>query len=375
MRKVRERLQEIKEELIDKILSNEYPAGSYFPSEHELCEKYNVTRGYIRQVLQELQIEGYLIRSQGKRTLVATRDQYVRTKINPMRTTFAIAMQDQQTQHTQKILEGFMEKATEFSLQTISYNLYFDENTEYNFLKTLSRLGIDGVAFWPHNNNERNREIVYKLVNQKFPVVLIDRYLPPLTADAVVSQNKLIGEKLTKCLINRGHRHIAFITAELTPTSARQRYEGYLSALKESGLPCPPEYTVCALPNELPISIYRVMAYKEKPTAMVFAYDILAEITFIELTRLGYKIPDDVEFATLCDENRPQTLKFPAWIFRQDSVNMGRIACERLYARLTNPNISHELIEIPPVPLEPFYFPGVELPSEENRERTKNLQQ
>ncbi|MCX8066046.1 MAG: GntR family transcriptional regulator [Candidatus Hydrogenedentes bacterium] len=368
MRRIREKLQEIKEELIDKILSNEYPAGSNFPSEHELCERYNLTRGYIRQVLQELQIEGYLIRSQGKRTIVATRDQYVRAKISPIRTTFAIAMQDQQTQHTQKILEGFMEKASDLSIQTISYNLYFDENTEYNFLKTLSRLGIDGVAFWPHYNNDKNREIVHKLVNQKFPIVLIDRYLPPLNTDAVVSQNRLIGERLTKCLIAKGHRRIAFITAELTPTSARQRYEGYLSALKESGLPCLPEHTVCSHPKELPISIYRVMAHKEKPTGMVFAYDILAEITFTELTRLGYKVPDDVEFATLCDENRPQTLKFPAWIFKQNSLEMGRLACERLNTRMANPNLSYELIEIPPVPSEPYWFPGVEISAEESKE-------
>lgn len=372
MRNIRERLQQIKEELIDKILSNEYPPGSYFPSEHELCRRYDITRGYIRQVLQELQIEGYLIRSQGKRTMVASRDQYVRAKLSPLRTTFAIAMQDQQTQHTQKILEGFMNKATELSVQTISYNLYFDENTEYNFLKSLGRLGIDGVAIWPHHNNEKNKEIVQKLVNQKFPIVLIDRYLPPLQADAVVSQNRLIGEKLTKCLINRGHRKIAFVTAELTPTSARQRYEGYINALKESGLPCLPEYTLCALPNELPISIYRVMAYKDKPTAMVFAFDILAEIAFMELARLGYKVPDDVEFATLCDENRPQTLKFPAWIFKQDSINMGRIACERLYARLNKPEIDYELIEIPPVPPDPYWFPGVDITTEENIETVGN---
>ncbi len=361
MRNIRDRLQEIKEELIEKILTNVYPPGSYFPSEHELCREYNITRGYIRQVLQELQIEGYLIRSQGKRTMVASREQYVRAKLNPVRTTFAIAMQDQQTQHTQKILEGFMNKATELSVQTISYNLYFDENTEYNFLRNLRKLGIDGVAWWPHYNNEKNREVVQKLINQKFPIVLIDRYLSPLKTDAVVSQNFLIGKKLTECLIRRGHTKIAFVTAELTPTSARQRYEGYLTALKESGLPSLPEYTLCALPGELPISIYRAMAYKEKPTAMVFAYDILAEIAFTELTRLGYKVPDDVEFATLCDENRPQTLKFPAWVFKQDSINMGRIACERLHERLNNSNMDYELIEIPPVPPEPYWFSGVEV--------------
>lgn len=48
--------------------SGEIQQGEKIPSEHDLCEKYNVSRITVRNALSELEDEGYLIKKQGKGT-------------------------------------------------------------------------------------------------------------------------------------------------------------------------------------------------------------------------------------------------------------------------------------------------------------------
>lgn len=352
----RERLKFVKEDLINKILDHQYPPGTDFPSEKMLMQEYSLTRGYIRQILHELQLEGYLTSSQGKRTKVCSPDKYSPYPISSEQTTFAIAMQDQQTHHTQRILHGFMEIAGKNLIQTISYNLYFDIHTEQKFLRNIKRTGIHGFAFWAHFNNEYNCELLQKLTRSHFPVVLVDRYLPQISVDAVVSDNEYIGEKLTETLIRRGHKRIAFVSAELDSSSAFERYKGYKNALEKNHIDCNDSFLVVGYDNELLALIYKLLAMKIRPTAMVFSYDNLARIAYQEITKLGYKVPDEIEFATLGDEEIVQNCGFPAWMFCQSSIEIGRLACEKLIQRMQMPDKPTEVVKLLPHPLEPQLF-------------------
>lgn len=61
---------QLKEILINKVRSNEWPIGTKIPTERELCDIYKVSRITVRQALNELEKEGYLNRKQGKGTFV-----------------------------------------------------------------------------------------------------------------------------------------------------------------------------------------------------------------------------------------------------------------------------------------------------------------
>ncbi len=352
----RDRIEVVKEELINKILEEQLKAGEQFPSEKMLMEEYNITRGYARQIIHELELEGYIECSQGKRAIVCSPDNY-KPQINITdRTTFAIAMQDQQTKHTQKIFQGFMEVTSEHKIQTVSYNLYFDENTEEKFLRNVRRMGVKGLAFWAHSNKDVIKDIIQRMVKSHFPIVLIDRYLPEISADAVVSDNVCIGEKLTECLIKNGHKRIAFVGGELHSSSSNERFQGYKQMLLRHNLEFVEDYLVIAESHCLPPAIDRVLALKVKPTAFVFSYDKLAYTAYREIVRLGYKVPEEIEIATLSDEEYAQNYLFPAWVFFQNSVEIGRVACEKLIERFNNPEKRAEIVKISPVPKEPYYF-------------------
>ncbi len=61
---------QIKEIFLEKIVNGEWQPGEIIPNELELCEQYGVSRGPIRQALDQLVREGLLSRKQGKGTWV-----------------------------------------------------------------------------------------------------------------------------------------------------------------------------------------------------------------------------------------------------------------------------------------------------------------
>lgn len=62
---------QIREDIREKINSNEYPPNSMIPSEAELCEMYGVSRVTVRRAILDLVQEGILTRGKGKGTFVS----------------------------------------------------------------------------------------------------------------------------------------------------------------------------------------------------------------------------------------------------------------------------------------------------------------
>src|SRR5699024_8834678 len=65
--------QQLAEELRQAIRTGEYPAGSQLPTEHQLCDRYQVSRVTVRKALEELSQRGEVIRRPGKGTFVANK--------------------------------------------------------------------------------------------------------------------------------------------------------------------------------------------------------------------------------------------------------------------------------------------------------------
>jgi GntR family transcriptional regulator len=57
---------QLKEIFVEKIVNGEWSAGGTIPPEYQLCEQYGVSRGPVRQALEQLVQEGLLARKQGK---------------------------------------------------------------------------------------------------------------------------------------------------------------------------------------------------------------------------------------------------------------------------------------------------------------------
>ena len=61
---------QIHQELLSRIKENVWAPGSSIPSEAELCQQYQVSRGTVRRALDELNRQGLIVRSPGRPTIV-----------------------------------------------------------------------------------------------------------------------------------------------------------------------------------------------------------------------------------------------------------------------------------------------------------------
>lgn len=66
--------QQIRDALLERIVSGEWPPGTFIPSESALAKEYSVSVGTLRKALDELAAEHVVLRHQGKGTVVATHD-------------------------------------------------------------------------------------------------------------------------------------------------------------------------------------------------------------------------------------------------------------------------------------------------------------
>lgn len=134
---------------------------------------------------------------------------------------------------------------------------------------------------------------IEKLVKESdIPVVLLDFQIKGLKCDSVMSSNYIGMYKMTKYLINNGHRKIAFIGSIFANENIMDRYYGYKKALLEAGIKENPDWLL--EDRILETNDMNVKLPKEMPTAFVCNCDYTAGYLYDLLTDFGYKIPDDI---------------------------------------------------------------------------------
>ena len=95
----------------------------------------------------------------------------------------------------------------------------------------LNEKNVDGAIIIPGSSRGSHFALF-----QKKPIVLVDRIVEGFTADAVLSDNYRGTYEAVQYSISKGAGRIGFLGGNMELTSARERYEGYLAALKDSSL-------------------------------------------------------------------------------------------------------------------------------------------
>lgn len=138
-----------------------------------------------------------------------------------------------------------------------------------------------------------SRSYVEKIVKgAEVPIVLLDFQLKDIKCDAVVSNNYVGMYKMTRYLLERGHRGIAFFGSIRANENIMDRYYGYRKALIEAGIRERKEWIL--EDRDLLVGLSKVEIPENMPSAFVCNSDWAAGMLYNELTSRGYKIPEDV---------------------------------------------------------------------------------
>ena len=171
------------------------------------------------------------------------------------------------------------------------------------------------------------------LARKGIPIVRLEsQHKPkgPLPIDSVYIDNAEASAAMTRHLIERGHRRITMILAEVGP-SARRAF-GYAAAMRAAGLT--PEYVTDSWYSEQSgaRAMREVLSARDRATAVFCANDMLALGAMVEARAAGLSVPDDIAIAGFDDIPAAKLLGLTT--VRQPEFDLGALAAKTLLGRL-----------------------------------------
>lgn len=94
------------------------------------------------------------------------------------------------------------------------------------------------------NSRHLSDDELRQLALEPTPFVLLDRLVEGLESRCITFDHTLAGQMAVSHLIKLGHKKIACISGSLCRANSRQRYQGYINALKEAGITIEPTLSV-----------------------------------------------------------------------------------------------------------------------------------
>lgn len=337
------RYHKVKQALLEKIKRNRYSPEEPFLTTREVCERFGVSTTTAVRAIEELVREGYLIRQRGRGTFVAERTEGEEQKVASIESrTIGCILNEIRGRHTAGILRGIEQVCRDAGYRLFLFDSNGSAQTEALNLKRAIDSKVAGLIVFPVEGDS-NECHFSRLIRGGLPIVMVDRYYPSLTTDAVVPNNFDIGYRLTKCLIERGHCRIATIWGETKCTSIQDRLSGHRQALVDNGIPLIPELITLHSYDWQPQSKRRemlqsILEASYRPTAFLCSNGYTMALVASDLVKLGVKLFEDAELAGMDDVGPYDLLPLATVAAILPSFEMGSEAAKLLLARIEQNN-------------------------------------
>ena len=301
--------QEIADDIKNRIKNGEFENGMKLGTESSLCNYYGVSRSTIRKALKELESANYVKRLLGKGTYINS-NMKTQEQTNSTKQTIMVIVPVLSRDFISDIVTGIHNI---ISKSNYSADLNITNNSiekEKESVNNAIKNNVSGVIIHPTNNRFYNEEIL-KLKNNNIPFIMTARYYEFLDCNYVVPDNYEGGYKITKHLLENGHKNIGLISDKpLIQTSIRDRIKGYEECLSDNGICLNKNNIMNDLkdPCRLYSAVNREKEYDEKfnkiqtfieernssLTAIFAVNDFLARETVAAAQELDLKVPQDL---------------------------------------------------------------------------------
>ena len=232
---------------------------------------------------------------------------------------------------TQSFYLGFFEKLSEefltYRYLTQLFVLEKEDETNLKKPEVLDKCdNVAGVIFL----GECAADYVSVARGWGIPLLLVDFYLNSLPIGAVVTDNINASYDITKFLLEKGHREIAFVGRINATTSIRDRYLGYYKAMLEYDCAVREEWSIVDRTED---GIYISIDLPERlPTAFVCNSDRAAYATVRKLRERGLRVPEDVSVVGFDDDIFSKVCNPPLSTVAVDVNGITKTAAGRMVA-------------------------------------------
>ncbi|EIM25863.1 LacI family DNA-binding transcriptional regulator [Microvirga lotononidis] len=182
------------------------------------------------------------------------------------------------------------------------------------------------------------------------PLVLLDRAVPKLKVDSVVTDDRAAAAAATRMLIEAGHRHISYITAtasddpiykgphQISLTTVMDRIDGFLAASAEAGIERPEQYIRLGATRQGGSGriIADLLSTPHRPTAILASDNVVGLEAFKVIRAMGMSIPDDISLVAFHDADWTSVTSPPITVIAQPVYDLGMESAQILIKRINS---------------------------------------
>ncbi len=319
------------------------------PTEKELTERYQVSRQTVRQALERLVELGLIEKRQGSgsrvlpQTLVrgsgriAIMTSYIDDYI------FPTVLQDMQKLLTQR------------NYSTMLFATRNSADQEREILQRLLRQPVSGpiVEGTKTALPNPNLDLYDKLARADIPVIFLHGCYRELAGSVCVSDDNFGGGyMLARHLITRGHTRIAGIFKS-DDIQGHQRYLGFLSAMRDAGLPLADGQVLWYSTEERKYLLdygytqlleHFLRAYLRSCTAVICYNDEIADKLIRLLLEKKRRVPEDVAVVSFDNSYYSDLCPVRITSLFHETHRMGRLAASLLLDRMEGRPVASQTI-------------------------------
>lgn len=349
--------RKILEDLLAAIQGGTLKPGDRLPAEAELEARWGVSRITAARAIKELQQLGLVHRMRGSGTFVNPAPAHgpasgTRTANENRMPRFIAAIFPQiERNGIPEILGGIEAACGEAGLVCTFHNSNNDLATEARLIRQVTEQGCSGLLLYPCFAPLGNARLYSDLGLRGFPIAMIDRSIDFLGLPLFACDNEASMAALTRHVIARGHRRIAFFCHSIeTISSEQERFRGYGGALLEAGIPLDPDLVCRTAPSHGPearrpdrverdrlaeMALDHLLSLADRPSCVMAVNDLLGISLIKAALARGLRIPADLAVTGFDNIDAGDLAGIPLTTVAQPFHRIGREAAALLAGRLT----------------------------------------
>jgi DNA-binding LacI/PurR family transcriptional regulator len=241
-----------------------------------------------------------------------------------------------------EIIIGIQEVMNNAGYQVLISQSNESSKLERKNIEMLENSMVEGLII-SVTKDSKNLDLYQRLIDERMPLVFINRVLPELDASQVIIDDRKCAFKAVEHLIKCGYKRIAHLAGNEHLSVTQRRVEGYLDALQAYNIPFYDQYLmyVGVQQDRARVGINYLLSLKEKPDAIFAVNDPIAIGVMMELKKRGLKVPEDIAVVGFTESPIGRILDLTS--VSQPTQEMGCVAAELLLKKINNPDAPVEI--------------------------------
>ncbi len=227
-----------------------------------------------------------------------------------------------------EVIKGVTAAASRLRIDILIHITERDKHADWRKSESFISKSVKGVIF-ADINGDRNE--FFDFLKRGIPCVVMNNYFSE-DVNCIAIDNHKAAIEIVEYLIKLGHSKIATIAGDLNTQAGEARLEGYRQAMAKYGLNVPREFIQEGFFLRTPArsAAKKLLSFKDRPTAIFAASDVMALEVVDEARVQGLRIPWDFSLAGFDDNPVAAYSQVRLTTVAQPIAEMGRLALEKL---------------------------------------------